>query len=404
MHYDHIPATETYAETAGDVDGYMNAFEAFKAENDARLLALETRKAADPLVEDKLARIEQTLNRFDQEFLRLRRPMLAPYDSGGEAKSAFERYVRRGDPSQLLSLEGKGLSVGSEPDGGFLVPEESETLLFGELKEISPIRRIAGHLTVSSSVYRRPFVTAGAATGWVGETDDRPATDAPKIAELSYPTMEIYACPAATGKLLDDAAVDVDAWLNREIVDAFANAEGRAFVSGTGVNQPKGFLAYDQVADAAWAWGKVGFVATGVAGGLPAEYPAGVLYDLVFALKAAYRRNGRFVMNRMTQSVVRRIRDDNGNYLWQPDLAGSLRPTLLGFPVEECDDMPDIAPGSASIAFGDFQRGYLVVDRRGVQVLRDPYSAKPYVLFYVTKRVGGGISDFNAIKLLKFAA
>ncbi|WP_187970289.1 phage major capsid protein [Aquibium microcysteis] len=404
MQYDHIAAPESFPDAAGAFDTYMNAFEAFKAENDARLLALESRKSVDPLVEDKLARIEQTLQKVDQEFLRLNRPILARVDGASEAKSAFERYVRRGDPSHLLSLEGKGMSVGSEPDGGFLVPESSETALFGELKELSPIRRIAGHLTVSSSVYKRPFVTAGAATGWVGETDDRPVTGTPKIAELSYPTMEIYACPAATGKLLDDAAVDVDAWLNREIVDAFATAESRAFVSGTGVNQPKGFLAYDQAANDAWAWGKVGYVATGVSGGLPADYAADVLYDLVFALKAAYRRNARFVMNRMTQSAIRRIKDDNGNYLWQPDLAGSLRPTLLGFPVEECDDMPDIAPGAASLAFGDFERGYLVVDRRGVQVLRDPYSAKPYVLFYVTKRVGGGISDFNAIKLLKFAA
>ena len=342
---------------------------------------------------------------------RLRDFIYAPTPSLGarqfrenETKAAFERYVRRGDASHLLELEGKAMSVGSESDGGILVPEATETSLFSTLRDLSPIRRIAGNVTVSTSVLKRPFVISGAATGWVGETDDRPQTGSPKISELSYPTMEIFACPAATSKLLDDAAVDIDKWLSREIVDAFATEEGKAFVSGTGTNQPKGFLSYDQVSSDAWTWGKIGCVSTGVPGGLPEEFAADVLYDLVFSLRSGYRRNARFVMNRMTQSAIRRIKDENGNYLWQPNLADTLRPTLLGFPVEECDDMPDMAPGSASLAFGDFERGYLVVDRRGVQVLRDPYSAKPYVLFYVTKRVGGGVSDFDAIKLLKFAA
>ncbi len=404
MHDDENNLSDGIAQISGAFDAYMNAFEAFKAENDGRLAALEAGKGVDPLVEQKMARIEKTLDRFEQEWLRERRPSLSMPDRPSEAKAAFERYVRKGDTSQMLALEGKAMSVGSEADGGFLVPDDTETTLFSALKDVSPIRRLAGSITVSTSIYKRPFVTAGAAAGWVGETDDRPQTGAPKIAELSYPTMEIFACPAATGKLLDDSAVDVDKWLSREIIDAFATEEGKAFVTGSGVNQPRGFLAYDQVAEDAWTWGKIGCVATGVAGGLPEQFAADVLFDLMFALKSAYRRNARFVMNRMTQSAIRRIRDESGNYLWQPDLADSLRPTLLGYPVEECDDMPDMAPGSASIAFGDFERGYLVVDRRGVQVLRDPYSAKPYVLFYVTKRVGGGVSDFNAIKLLKFAA
>lgn len=178
---------------------------------------------------------------------------------------------------------------------------------------------MAEHLTVSSSVCNRPFIAAGAATGWVGETDELPVSGASKIAELSCPTVEIYACPAAAGKLLDDAAFDVDKWLNRGIVDAFAKAEGKALVTGAGINEPKGFLAYNQVVTDVLPWGKLGYVASGVSGGLPAEYPADEFYDLVFSLEAAYRRNGRFVMNRMSQSAKRRITDDNGNYIWQPD-------------------------------------------------------------------------------------
>jgi HK97 family phage major capsid protein len=245
---------------------------------------------------------------------------------------------------------------------------------------------------------------SGAEGGWVGEMDARPQTAAPTLAELAFPAMELYAMPAATLRLLDDAAVDVDAWIADETRAAFVEHEGSAFVSGDGLNQPKGFLNYASVPNESWSWGQLGYVATGADAGFASIDPADVFFDLIFALKPGYRRNARFVMNRLTLSAVRKLKDAGGNYLWQPSLGGALEPTLLGYPVTECDDMPDIDVDSLSLAFGDFSRGYLVVDRKGIRVLRDPFSAKPYVLFYSTKRVGGGMQDFNAIKLLKFAA
>ena len=209
--------------------------------------------------------------------------------------------------------------------------------------------------------------------------------------------------PAATQTLLDDAVVNIDDWLAGEVETAFAEQEGVAFVTGNGVSRPRGFLSYDAVANAAFVPGKLGFVTTGAAGAFPATNPADVLFDLVYALRAGYRQNAGFVMSRRTQSTIRKFKDSDGNYLWQPPLAADRAATLIGFPVTEAEAMPDLDTGSLSIAFGDFRRGYLVVDRIGLRVLRDPYSAKPYVLFYTTKRVGGGVQDFDAIKLLKFA-
>jgi HK97 family phage major capsid protein len=238
----------------------------------------------------------------------------------------------------------------------------------------------------------------------VAETAARPQTDSPTLAELAFPTMELYAMPAATQTLLDDAAVNIDEWIASEIDTVFAEQEGTAFVTGNGTNRPKGFLDYDPIAESVWEWGKLGFVLSGADGGFPEENPSDPLVDLVYALKAGYRQNGTFVMNRRSQAEVRKLKDESGNYLWAPPATAGGQATLMGFPVAEAEDMPDIDDDSFSIAFGDFRRGYLVVDRMGVRVLRDPYSAKPYVLFYVTKRVGGGVADFDAIKLMKFAA
>ena len=210
--------------------------------------------------------------------------------------------------------------------------------------------------------------------------------------------------PAATSSLFDDSAVNIDEWLAEEVRLAFAEQEGTAFVTGDGTNKPKGFLAYTKVDNASWTWGDIGFVKTGIDAAFPASDPGDALIDLMYAVKSGYRANAHFVMNRATQSVVRKLKDGDGTYLWQPAATPGDAPILMGFPVAESEDMPDIASNSYSIAFGDFSRGYLIVDRVGIRVLRDPYSAKPYVLFYTTKRVGGGVQDFEAIKLLKFGA
>jgi HK97 family phage major capsid protein len=391
----------------------MRAFEAFRESNDERLATIEHR-GGDVLLEEKVARINDTIEshkRFiDDAMLKSARPALGRETSGAERfaqrehKSAFEIYVRSGETVGLRQLETKALSVGSNPDGGYLVPPEIEQVIGSRLTAISPIRSIAGQRTISGNVYKKPFMTSGPTVGWVGETDARPQTGTPTLDELSFPAMELYAMPAATAALLEDSAVNIDQWIAGEVELVFAQQEGAAFVNGDGSNKPKGFLSYTTVANASWSWGNVGYIASGAAGAFPASNPSDVLIDLVYTVKAGYRQNGVFVMNRKTQSAIRKFKDSTGNYLWQPPAQAGGRASLLTFPVVEAEDMPDIAANSLAIAFGDFGRGYLVVDRQGVSVLRDPYSAKPYVLFYTTKRVGGGVQDFDAFKLLKFAA
>jgi HK97 family phage major capsid protein len=397
--------------THGEV---MRAFEELKATQDERITELERRGADDVLTQEKAARLNADLDakmrKLEELNLKAARPALerevkaAGDGAAAEHKAAFHDYVRKGESANLRALETKAMSVASNPDGGYLVPPEVEHAIGAKLKDFSPIRGIAAVREVSASLYKKPFMTASAAVGWVGETGARPQTATPVLDELSFPAMELYAQPAATQTLLEDAVVNVDEWLASEVEAAFAEQEGIAFVSGDGVNKPKGFLAYPTVANGSWSWGSVGYIATGAAGAFPASNPSDVLIDLIYAVRAGYRQNAAFVMNRKTQSVVRKFKDTTGNYLWQPPAVAGGRASLMGFPVVDAEEKPDIGANALSVAFGDFRRGYLIVDRAGVRVLRDPYSAKPYILFYTTKRVGGGVQDFDAIKLLKFAA
>ena len=388
----------------------MRAFEAFKEANDERL----EKRSSDVVLEEKLARINRTIDaqtrRLDDMALKGSRPAIGAERGAArgteavEHKAAFDAYVRSGETAGLRALEMKAMSIGSNTDGGYLVPPEVEQVIGQRLTAISPIRSIAGVRTISSNVYKKPFMTAGPATGWVGETDARTQTSSPTLDELSFPAMELYAMPAATASLLEDSAVNLDQWIGQEVEQVFAAQEGTAFVSGDGANKPKGFLSYTTVDNGSWSWGNIGYVASGVAGAFPSSNPSDVLVDFIYAVNAGYRQNSVFVMNRKTQSAIRKFKDTDGNYLWQPPAQAGGRASLMTFPVIEAEDMPDIAANSLSIAFGDFNRGYLIVDRAGVSVLRDPYTAKPYVLFYTTKRVGGGVQDFDAIKLMKFAA
>ncbi|SEB91673.1 phage major capsid protein, HK97 family [Nitratireductor aquibiodomus] len=396
----------------GDVTGafheFMNAFETFKEANNEKLKQLETR-SADVVTVDKVERISQALDEqkqaLDTLVLKKTRPVLG---RGGaalhdlERKQAFDAYMRSGDERGMRSLEEKAMSYGSAPDGGYLVPDETEAAIGARLAELSPIRSIASVRQVSSAVLKKPFAVTGPAVGWVAETAARPETATGTLDELQFPTAELYAMPAATAMLLDDAVVDLDQWIASEVETAFAEQEGAAFVNGDGINKPKGFLSYARVANATWSWGNVGYNVTGAAGALPATDSSDVLIDLVYALKAGYRQSASWVMNRKTQATLRKLKDADGNYMWQPPATPGSRAMLMGFPLVEAEDMPDIGADTTPIAFGDFRRFYLVVDRAGVRVLRDPYSAKPYVLFYTTKRVGGGIQDFDAVKLLKF--
>ncbi|MFN3672646.1 MAG: phage major capsid protein [Bosea sp. (in: a-proteobacteria)] len=386
--------------------------ESYRLSNDQRLAEMETRRGVDPLTEEKMARMDAALDeaksRLDRLTLDRARPALGQDGPGdpqiAEHKAAFASYIRSGEAGGLKRLEAKALSAGSGPDGGYLAPATVEAEILRRLSSVSPIRSLASVRTISSGVYKKVYSTGGPASGWVAETAARPQTGSPVLAELAFPAMELYAMPAATQTLLDDAIVNIDQWIAEEVETAFAEQEGAAFVAGDGVDKPKGFLAYPVAPDANWSWGSIGVLNTGVAGGFAAANPSDILVDLVYALKAGYRQNASFVMNRKTQALVRKFKDASGHYLWQPPASAGAAATLMGFPLAEAEEMPNVAANALALAFGDFRRGYLVVDRAGVRVLRDPYSAKPYVLFYTTKRVGGGVQDFAAIKALRFAA
>jgi HK97 family phage major capsid protein len=407
--WENKAARPSASESSEAYDAFLHAFEAFKETNDERLDQLE-RRMSDTLTEEKLDRIgaalDATQRKMDDLALKAARPQRGGASpragAASEHKTAFDFYMRRGEAHNLRRLEEKALSVGSDADGGYLVPEEIEAGVMRALRDASPIRAIAGVRQVSGNTYKKPFAITGAATGWVAETGTRAQTTSPTLAELAFPTMELYAMPAATQTLLEDAAVNIDEWVADEVRIAFAEQENAAFVSGDGSNKPRGFLSYTTIAEASWAWDKIGYLATGVSGDFPASDPADKLIDLVYTLKSGYRANAHWVLNRSTQAEIRKIKDGDGNYIWRPGDQAGEKPSLMGFPIAETEDMPDIAANSFALAFGDFGRGYLVVDRVGIRILRDPFSAKPYVLFYTTKRVGGGVQDFNAIKLLKF--
>lgn len=394
-------------------DEFMQAFEEFKDTNDSRLDQLEQKTTSDVLTNEKLNRINQEIEnnqqKMDELVLKSRRPSFGTSADNCknsaqtmQHKSAFHGYIRNGETHNLRNYEQKALSVSSDPDGGYLVPQETETAVMQSLKEDSPIRAIAGIRQVSGTVYKKPFSIEGPGSGWVAEAAARPETSSTTLAELSFPTMELYAMPAATSTLLDDSAVNIDDWIAEEVRTAFAAQETTAFVTGNGINKPKGFLDYTSVAESSWSWGNVGYVATGTDGDFAVSDPSDNLIDLIYTVKSAYRANSRWVLSRSTQAEIRKIKDADGNYIWQPAMHAGEAPSLLGYPVTEVEDMPAIGSDSLSIAFGNFNRGYLIVDRLGLRILRDPYSSKPYVLFYTTKRVGGGIQDFDAFKFLKF--
>ncbi len=394
---------ETKAAPIGAQDALLRAFEEFKTANDARLSALE-HKRADVLLEEKVDRIDRALSEqkslIERAALSGRRPGLASEPPTSEHKSAWSAYLRRGDVSALTQFEAKALSVGSDPDGGYVAPAELDRMIEIRLRQASPMREIATVRTTGANVFKKPISLTAAGVGWVGETGARAQTSTPTLALLEFPTAELYANLAATQTLLDDSFVNLEEWIASEVEEAFAGQERAAFVNGDGADKPKCFLDYDKVAEASHVWGKIGYVATGVAGGFAAINPVDKVIDLVYAPKPQFRQNARFVMNRKTVSAVRKLKDGDGRYIWEPNDGGGA--SLLGYQIAEIEDMPDVATDAFAIAFGDFARGYLIVDRAGVRVLRDPYSAKPYVLFYVTKRVGGGVQNFDAIKALKF--
>ena len=319
-----------------------------------------------------------------------------------EAASFVDQYLRRGVES---GLETKAIGSSSDAIGGYAVPEEIDRVIDETLVAISPIRSIANVVKVGSAGYRKLIGNGGTPSGWVGFEAARPETGTPSFTEVVPASGELYANPAASQQMLDDAAFDVEKWLAHEIATEFARAEGKAFVSGTGATQPLGFLTSPNAAtvDSARAMGTLQFIGTGAPGAFPASNPADKLIDLVQTLRSPYRQGAVFVMNSATAAAVRKFKTADGAFMFQPSLAAGQPATLLGYPLIEAEDMPDIAANSLSIAFGNFKAGYVIAERNATTILRDPYTHKPYVHFYATKRIGGQVVNSESIKLLKFA-
>ena len=333
-------------------------------------------------------------------------PVMRPRLSGAAAiadpaRIAFvDGFLRKGREVELKSFAGNVAA-----DGGYAIPREIDEVIDATLKNISPIRAVANVVRVGSAGYRKLVTTNGVASGWASEVAARPTTSTPVFNEIVPSFGELYANPAATQAMLDDAQFDVEAWLADEIAMQFAKSEGTAFVNGDGIDKPKGFLTYTtaSTSDTSRAFGQLQYVASGAAAALPASNPENKLLDLVHSLRAPYRQGAVWVMNSATLATIRKFKTADGAFIWMPGLVTGQPDTLLGYPVIESEDMPDIAANTLPIAFGNFKAGYLIAERSETNILRDPYSNKPYVNFYATKRLGGAVSNSEAIKLLKIA-
>ena len=354
----------------------------------------------------RLQQQEERLTMLDRKSFTAGRPALSTaVDLDAPHKKAFGAYLRSGDDDGLrgLVLEGKALNTQVNAEGGFLVDPETSDRIRGVLKPTASLRAIASVVNVEATSFDVLVDHSDLGSGWATETATLTETTTPQIDRISIPLHELAAMPKASQRLLDDSAFDVEGWLAERIADRFARAEAQAFVAGDGVDKPKGFLTHATVDNDVWAWGSLGYVPTGAAGDFSATNASDAIIDLVYALNAEYRANATFVMNSKTAGAVRKMKDADGRFLWSDGLAAGEPARLMGYPVLLAEDMPDIGANAHAIAFGDFRSGYTIAERPDMRVLRDPFSAKPHVLFYASKRVGGDVSDFAAIKLLKFA-
>lgn len=385
------------------------AFEAFKVEHTAALA--DMKKGTEDVVRtDKVDRINAAVGdlqaALDEQAVKLAALQTGAQTADGKPQSeyakAFDRFFRKGDEAGIQAALAAGpkaaMKVASPEDGGYTAPTEWDRTVTDKLKIVSPMRQIASVLTIGGNGLTKLYNDRATASGWVGESAARPETAAAKFAEVKFNTGEIYANPAATQRLLDDSELNLENWLAGEVETEFALQEGIAFVSGNGTDKPKGLLTYTTAPS--HPWGAIPTVNSGAAAALTTDG----LIDLVYDLPSERTPNARFALNRKTQGATRKLKDDQGNYIWQPGLVAGQPATILGFPVTELAAMPDIAADAIPIVFGDFARGYLVVDRTGIRILRDPYTNKPFVQFYTTKRVGGGVTDPTALRYHKVAA
>ncbi|MCP3969415.1 MAG: phage major capsid protein [Rhodobacteraceae bacterium] len=354
----------------------------------------------------KFQQQEERLMMLDRKSVTRARPVLATAaNEEAPHQKAFEAYVRSGDDDALrgLQLEGKAMSTAVAGDGGYLVDPRTAETIRSVLNSTASLRQIAGVVNVEATSYDVLIDRTYTGLGWANEADPTAETGTPTIERITIPLHELSALPKVSQRLLDDSAFDIESWLSGRIADKFARAEATAFVNGDGVDKPTGFLTHTTAANGTEVWGEIGHVVTGVDGDFAATDPGDAIIDLVYSLGAQYRANGSFVMNSKTAGSVRKLKDADGRFLWSDGLTAGEPARLMGYPVLIAEDMSDIATDALAIAFGDFASGYTIAERPDLRILRDPFSAKPHVLFYATKRVGGDVSDFNAIKVLKFA-
>lgn len=429
------------------IDQIATAFAEFKTSNDERIKQIEKRGSADALLVAKVDNTNAEITRLQGELatvqaaIREAETASARVNAGGSDrqekevghvraffahirsksedeveisdaeiqqyrsyKAALNKYLRKGEAGLSQDVRA-ALSVGSDPAGGYLVTPDVGGRIVELVYESSPIRQLASTQPISTDALEGQNDLDEADSGWVGETGSRAETSTPEVGKYRIDVHEQYANPRATQKFLDDAQVNVEAWLAKKVAAKLGRREATAFVVGTGVGQPRGFMTYAAGTPTKSAWNKIAQVNSGASGAFASTNPGDKLIDLVFGLKAAYRQNASFLMARATVAEVRKLKDGNSNYLWQPDFASRQGGTLLGFPVGEGEDVAAIAANSLSIAFGDFKEAYQIVDHTvGIRVLRDPFTDKPYVRFYTTKRVGGDVVNFEAIRIMKFAA
>ncbi|MGC3936926.1 phage major capsid protein [Roseobacter sp. EG26] len=352
-------------------------------------------------IESKLQQTEERLTMLDRKtHIPQRTPLGGATDAGAPHQKAFNAYLRSGDDDGLrgLELDAKSLSTAVNSDGGYLVDPQTSDSVNSVLNATASIRSIAAVVNVEATSFDVLVDHTDVGAGWATETASTVETDTPQLDRITIPLHELSALPKASQRLLDDSAFDIENWLAGRIADKFARAEASAFVNGDGTDKPRGFLNHAMVDNDVWAWGNLGYVPTGQNGDVTADS----IIDLVYALGAEYRANATFVLNSKTAGLVRKLKDNDGRFLWSDGLAAAEPARLMGYPVLIAEDMPDAATDATAIAFGDFATGYTIAERPDLRVLRDPFSAKPHVLFYATKRVGGDVSDFAAIKLLKF--
>ena len=383
------PMQSPAAEARAAMTGFLNEFRRFQDE-----------------VKSTLKHQEERLTMLNAKTMSYGRPALsARAEVEVPHQKAFNAYLRSGDDDGLrgLSLEGKAMSSAVAADGGYLVDPQTADRIRSMLLATSSLRSIANVVQVEASSFDVIVDRSEVGSGWATETGAQAETATPIIERISVKLHELSAMPKASQRLLDDSAFDVEGWLAEKIATRFTRAEAAAFINGDGVDKPKGILLPAKVANASWTWGQIGYVPTGAAADFAATNAVDCIVNLVYALGADYRANGTFVMNSKTVGAVRKMKDADGRFMWSDGLAANEPARLMGYPVLVCEDMPDVGANAYPIAFGDFRAAYTIAERPDLRILRDPFSAKPNVLFYANKRVGGDITDYAAIKLLKVA-